>query len=134
MEIVTLNEGNKLPDERDFKTYIESIIQKYVPLVCLTHHIFTVKRDPEKSDSHYGSAFRYPYLQQEILYSQKAFDEWVSGVDQEIYILHEICHSLTDELYAKAGDRFTLSRTIEDARERLTDHITNIVYKLNKNH
>ena len=121
--------------EKQFQTYIESVIKRYAPICGVSHCIFSVKKEPEPDKkAHYSIGHRYPYINQTIYYSKEAFSDWGKGIDQEMYIVHELCHAITDEFYTKSVDRFVTATTIEDAREKLTDHIANIVYKLSKSH
>lgn len=70
--------------------------------------------------------FNYPYLNVTINYSEKALKEWSSGKDMTPYVVHEMCHPITDPLYAKATARYTSRDEITDERELLTDLICNI--------
>lgn len=51
------------------------------------------------------------------------------GVDLTPYILHELCHLLTDPFYAKATNRYATHTEINDERELLTDIMCNIILK-----
>lgn len=51
-------------------------------------------------------------------------------METEKILLHEMIHALTDEFYSKSTERFVSRTEIEDSRESLTDHITNVVYAL----
>ena len=48
--------------------------------------------------------------------------------NSERRIIHEFCHIITDPLYAVVLD-FPSKKQIENERERLTDHIAQIVNK-----
>ena len=78
------------------------------------------------------STFRYPYREIVIKYNPtKAQHYWKTDKDYLIKSLtHEMCHPLTDPLYTKAITRHTAGDEIEDERERLVDHIANIILKL----
>ena len=119
-----------MKSNKDFETHIHKTIKKFVPILFLQKHTFKVKFGTEAASSYYDFIYNYPYLNQTIGYSELAFKEWLSGKDQTPYILHEICHALTDPLYSKAVQRYVSKDEIEDERERLTDHICNIVLNL----
>ena len=44
-------------------------------------------------------------------------------------LTHEMVHPLTDALYSVAFNRFVTNTQVENEREKLTDHIANIVLK-----
>jgi hypothetical protein len=115
---------------KDFEAYIHKTINKFVPILFLQKHTFKVKLGTEHASSYYDFIYNYPYLNQTIGYSELAFKEWLSGKDQKPYILHEICHAITDPIYSKAVQRYVSKDEIEDERERLTDHICNIILNL----
>jgi len=72
----------------------------------------------------------YPYLNVIIDYSDKAYQEWIKGKDMIPYIVHEMCHPITDPLYCKANERYVSKNEILDERELLTDYICNIVLRI----
>jgi len=111
--------------KKDFEAYINAVIKKYKAKLLLHRHIIKAKFDKATSFMAYG--FSYPYLNSFVLYSDKAFEQWVSGENMKPYIIHELCHAITDPLYAKAISRYITNRDIEDERENLTDAICNIV-------
>jgi hypothetical protein len=114
--------------EKQFKTYIESVVKKYQPILLLQRHLVTVKKIED--DGYFNCLFNYPYLNVTIGFSIRALKDWQKGENKEREIVHEMCHMLTDPLYAKAITRYTSKQDMEDERERLTDVIANIVYKL----
>ena len=114
---------------KTFEQYIWDLIFKYIPILRLQYFLFEVKRKPV---DYMECKLCYPYLNAEIYYSDQAEAEWADGKNMEQIILHELCHLLTDPLYIKAFARFVSSQEIEDERERVTDHICNIVFSLCK--
>lgn len=110
-----------------FEQHCRKIIDKYVPILLLQRHKITLK----KTDCGFmESSFRYPYLNPEIRYSDKALNEWKRTNDMTEAVVHEMCHFITDPLYAKAVSRFASKEEVEDEREQLTDLLSNIVVKL----
>jgi hypothetical protein len=117
------------PVNKAFEQYIWGLIFKYSPILRLQQFLFEVKR---KNPAYMGCYLCYPYLNAKIEYSDEAEKDWNDGKDMEHIVLHELCHLLTDPLYCKAFARFVSKEEIEDERERLTDHICNIVLPLCK--
>ena len=105
-----------------------SVVSKYQKKVFLQNHTFRAKHD--KDTEYMSCSHAYPYLNVTIRYSDTALEDWRNGRDMSPFILHEVCHPLTDPLYNKALDRFASRNEIEAERERLTDHICNIVLTL----
>jgi len=76
------------------------------------------------------SEFQYPYLTIVLHYSDNAIDYFKKGKLKPI-IIHELCHPITDPLYAKAIDRYSGKNEILDEREKLTDYIASLIIKNN---
>ncbi len=75
--------------------------------------------------------FRYPYLDNEIRYSDEISMLWkVNKKEAEAVLVHEMLHVVTDPFYAKANSRYTSKDELEDERERLVDHLANVVVRL----
>ena len=108
------------------------IVNRFIPILLLQRHTFELERNAEgdNSNAFMLCTFNYPYLNVTIKYSQKAFQEWRNGKDMTPYIVHEMCHPITDPLYAKSTSRWSTHDEIKDERENLTDLICNIVLKL----
>ena len=112
---------------RNFKKWIEQTIEYYRPYL----QIGTQKIRVEKDDVNYMEiTFTYPYLEPYIKYSEKAEKSWLEGHLPKDRILHELCHILTDPLYAKATSRYVSKNEIEDEREKLTDTLSVILDNL----
>lgn len=117
--------------EEHFKKCLMSLIDRWVPVLFLQRHTFEVKlKEEEGDDGYFACEFKYPYLNARIIYSKKAMEDWGKGTDMTPFVLHELCHLVTDPFYAKAVSRYVTKDCMEDERERLTDLICNIV--LNK--
>lgn len=52
---------------------------------------------------------------------------------QEMILVHELCHCISEETYILhmelLNDRFVTKKSIEDARERLTQRIANVAFR-----
>ncbi|MCP5375208.1 MAG: hypothetical protein H6743_03830 [Rickettsiaceae bacterium] len=75
--------------------------------------------------------FNYPYKSIDIFYSQGLLDNYVEKKYSFIIgvLIHEMVHSLTDPLYDCGYQRFLAKDQLENEREKLTDHIANIILK-----
>ena len=112
--------------QKRFESYIFEIINEHTSVLLLQRHTFEVKCGCVNKDSIFECTFNYPYLNVTIGYSKSAFKKWRKGVNLTTYIVHEMCHPITDPLYSKALDRYASRSEIHDERELLTDYICNI--------
>lgn len=73
----------------------------------------------------------YPYKSIMIRYSEELLEDYKQGKLANVVsvLTHEMCHPLTDPLYVKAVQVFKTREEVEAERERLTDHIANIVLR-----
>ena len=120
---------------KEFEKWANGKIKKYQKILLLQHFRFDFGFDKEmKKETGMTCEFRYPYLDVEISYGTKAELRWKKKKLSllENVIIHEMIHVITDELYSKATGRFLTRVEIEDARERTTDHIANIISSLVK--
>ena len=118
--------------EEHFREYLMIIIRKWVKVLSLTHYRLVIEEQKEEEKSIFSFQFAYPYLDARVKYSKDAFKRWQGGDDLEFLVVHELCHAITDPLYAKATERWASKTEIEDERERLTDRICNLVMKINQ--
>ena len=103
------------------------MFEKYKPVLFLEKYHLSVEKHEE---TYMASKFNYPYLDITIHYSTKSFETWKKDKrDSERRIIHEFCHTITDPYYCVTTDRYISKNQLEDARERLTDHIAQIVNK-----
>jgi hypothetical protein len=106
------------------------ILKKYQKTLLLTDHILSFDYDDDM-DSHvlFQHGFSYPYKNTAITYGKSAVDKWEKKEYSEMRegLIHELCHSITDPLYSKATDRYVTKDCLRDERERLTDHIANVI-------
>ena len=106
---------------------IWEVIEKYRSILLLNMHTFTLKYPTENKNATAECIFNYPYLNVTINYSDKLIEMFEEGKDIVPYIVHEMCHVITDPFYAKAESRYASKDEILDERELLTDYICNIV-------
>ncbi len=116
---------------KDFEKYVYKIIKKYTKILLLDKHTFELNYGLEHPKAIMECVFNYPYLNVTINYGENALKKWKEKKNIIPYIVHEMCHPITDPLYCKAGQRYTVETEILDEREKLTDYICNIVIKNN---
>jgi len=109
--------------------YIYEIIGKYSKILLLDKHTFELRYKTNNDNALMECQYNYPYLNVTLRYSDKLIKKWKNKEDIIPYIVHELCHPITDPLYAKAVRRYVSENEILDEREKLTDYICNIVMK-----
>lgn len=112
-----------------FEKYLYRMIKKYSKILLLDKHTFELKNKLEKNNSLMECVSNYPYLNVTINYGDELVEKWKKGEDLKPYLVHEMCHPITDPLYCKAIQRYASKDEILDEREKLTDYICNIVIK-----
>lgn len=112
-----------------FEKYLYKLINKYSKILLLDKHTFELKNKLENDGSLMECVSNYPYLNVTINYGDKIVKKWNNKEDIIPYVVHEMCHPITDPLYAKSTDRYASKNEILDEREKLTDYICNIVIK-----
>lgn len=116
---------------KKLEEYIMKVIKKYSKILLLDKHTFEVKNKIEDKNSMMECVFNYPYLNVTLHYGDKLIESYNKKEDIVPYIIHELCHPITDPLYSKAVSRYVSNYEILDEREKLTDYICNIVVKNN---
>jgi len=109
------------------KNKVLSIIKKYQPILLLNRNTFEIKYPVSNNEAVAECESNYPYLNVTIRIGDKLIKMLNDGEDVEPYIVHELCHVITDPLYYKAIYRYTTKDEINDERELLTDYICNII-------
>ena len=122
----------KKKTKKDFEAYVFRIIKKYIPVLFLQRNTFEVEQGTKDKNAYFEARLAYPYLNQKILYSDEAIKDYADGKDMTPFIVHEICHAVTDPFYYKATERYVTEKEIEHERELLTDHVCNIVLRIKK--
>ena len=117
--------------DKEFEKYAYGVIKKYSKILLLDKHTFELRKGTEDSGSLMECVYNYPYLNVTFNYGDKVVDRYFKKVNVVPYIVHEMCHPITDPLYAKAESRYVSKNEILDEREKLTDYICNIVIKNN---
>lgn len=117
------------------ETWAAPILKKYKALLLLQDHTLSFSYDKKmRSDTVMEHGFHYPYKSTDISYGDTAKKLWKEGKKKELreVLIHELCHSITDPLFSVGFDRFTSKDTLNNERERVTDHIANIIIALNE--
>jgi hypothetical protein len=124
--------------KKAFEDYLLKVINKCIPVLLLQKYTIEVRiseiddwdKRPDFDSGYFGNLFNYPYLNAIIIYSKEALDDWIEeNTDMAPYIIHEMCHIITDPLYSIGNKRYVSKEALENERELLTDHICNIVLK-----
>lgn len=116
---------------RKIEKEIYKIINKYKDVLLLQRNTFELKYPTENEKALAECVCNYPYLNVTINYGDKIINKFKKKENIVPYIIHEMCHIITDPLYCKAVTTFISKNEIEDERELLTDYICNIVVKNN---
>ena len=113
--------------EQQYRKWIEHMFEKYKSILFIEKYHFKCEKD---SETYYlASRFNHPYLNITIFYSEKSMKDWAKDKkDAERNLVHEFCHTITDPFYSTVVN-WPSKTSLEDQRERLTDHIAQIVNK-----
>lgn len=120
-----------MKNNEEFEEYVYKIINKYSKILLLDKHTFEIKNRIENQEALMECVYNYPYLNVTINYGDNVINKWKNKEDIIPYVVHEMCHPITDPLFCKATERYSSKNEILDERERLTDYICNIVIKNN---
>lgn len=114
---------------KELEKEILKIVGKYQSILLLNRNTFEIRYGTESKTALMESVFNYPYLNVILKYSDDLIKRWEKGENIVPYVVHEMCHTITDPFYAKAISRYVTKDEITDERELLTDYICNIVIK-----
>ena len=117
---------------KELEKWALPILKKYQSILLLDDHRLTFEftKDIEASTMMHH-LFQYPYKETCIQYGNSAIESWKKKEKEDLkaILIHELCHSITDPLYDKACARYVDKNSLNDERERLTDHLANIIVK-----
>lgn len=108
---------------------IEKVVKKYKDILLLQRHTFNYKYPTASLKAIAECVVNYPYLNVTINYGDMIKEKLKNKEDIAPYIVHEMCHVITDPFYCKAVSLYKSKDELEDERELLTDYICNIVIK-----
>lgn len=118
-----------MKEEKEYKKWIEQMYKKYAPILFIEKYNLKSRMQTIDEDYLLASKFNYPYLDATIIYSQKAIEDWKKDKkDAERRLIHEFCHIITDQFYGTVTN-WPSKVQLEEARERMNDHIAQIVNK-----
>lgn len=116
----------KKKTEKEYQKWIRQMFDKYKAVLFIEKYHLKIEK---KEGNYLASELNYPYLDINIQYSKESFNDWKKNKkDAERRMIHEFCHTITDSFYSVVLD-FPSKRALENERERLTDHIAQIVNK-----
>lgn len=118
----------KIPFEKWAIVELKKIQKK---LLLEDFYPIEIKYRTENHESYAECRVAYPYKSITIKYGDAALHDFKEKKYEDIVdaLTHEMCHPITDPLYVKGVSRWASRQEIEDERERLTDHIANIILK-----
>jgi len=116
---------------KKFEKWAMPILVRLQKIILLEHfEPLKIEFGCKSKHAHAECQISYPYQSITFRYSKECLDDFIKDPKEVLPVLvHEMCHPLTDPLYDKAVARFSGNKEIEDERERLTDHIANIVLR-----
>ncbi len=115
--------------ELQYEKWIRQMYDKYKSILFIEKYHLKVEKS--KNKDYLASEFNYPYLDAKILWSDESLKDWLEDKDKknsERRIIHEFCHIITDPFYSVSCN-FPTRTALENERERMTDHIAQIVNK-----
>lgn len=115
--------------EKEYQKWIRKMYDKYKSVLFIEKYHLKCRKVEKNEDYYLASKFNYPYLDATIIYSDESLKDWQENkIDAERRLIHEFCHIITDPFYATVIN-WPSKTQIEAERERLTDHIAQIVNK-----
>jgi len=124
-----------------FEEWANPIIKEYQDILLLQDHLVSINlNDRFEFEEGYTSAdffectIIYPYKEISIKYGKRVLNFYTEGQLDSLKqaILHELIHCLTEPLYSVGVDRYATADWLNSERERLTDHIANVLHKIIK--
>lgn len=122
-----------MKDRKEFEKWVHKVVDKYRKVLLVQDHTFSIQYvENLRSSSLMEHANMYPYKTCHLKYGEAAMRYWRDGDKEELRqcLIHELCHDITDPLYMAGTERYTTIDAIANERERLTDHIANIIIAL----
>ena len=117
-------------DQKDFEKWAMPKLERLQKTLLLSHFtpLALQYKKPEKGEMA-SCRFSYPYQSITIAYHDGLLDYFKKKRLKDILDIftHEMVHPLTDPLYSVGFDRFVTKEALEAEREKLTDHIANIL-------
>ena len=115
--------------QKEFEAWAMPRLLKIQKILLLEHfQPIDLKYDPKSSVA--SCHHSYPYNSIRIYYSNQELREFKEDKKSLMgTLIHEMAHPLTDPLYHVGVNRYVTGQQIENEREKLTDHIANIVLK-----
>lgn len=113
---------------KEFEKWALPYLKKFQKILLLQHFSpLKIEYEPGMKEASAKCTFHYPYQSITVRYSDDLFKDWQKGINVTPTLLHEMCHPLTDPLYSVGYDRYVTKDQLENEREKLTDHIANII-------
>lgn len=121
-----------MKNKKEFEKWCLVHLKKLQKILLLEHfHPLKFYFKNTQNEAIATCLFNYPYQSIDITYSKCLYESWEKKDYSHVknVLTHEMCHPLTDPLYEKATRRYVAKDEILDEREKLTDHLANIILK-----
>ena len=122
-----------MKDRKEFEKWARGVVDKYRKVLLVQDHVFSIEYvEGLRNSSMMEHTNMYPYKTCHLKYGDTAMRYWKNGEKEELrqVLIHELCHDITDPLYMAGAERHITCDTLANERERLTDHIANIIIPL----
>jgi hypothetical protein len=119
--------------KKAFEKFAMDVLEKAQKVLLLNHYgKISIEYFEYKGEgtSYAESLNCYPYVSIVIRCSSKMlkdFDDKEKHAEIKNALLHEICHPLTDALFNVGYSRHSTENELKNEREKLTDHLANIL-------
>jgi hypothetical protein len=125
-----LQEEMKTKQQKQFETWAMPRLVK-IQKVLLLEHFHPIDLQPNGKDSTSECLYSHPYQSINVRYSNDVLKNFKEKKYNDVLnvLVHEMCHPLTDPLYGTGFERFVTKEQLENEREKLTDHLANILLK-----
>ncbi len=120
--------------QKEFETWAKKKLAEIQKVLLLDHFAPLEFEMSDKMEKNSIAEFNWthPYQSIKIYYHKDLMDDFYKGKKESVFgvLVHEMCHALTDPLYDHAIRRYTTKEGINDEREKLTDHLANVILRL----
>jgi hypothetical protein len=124
--------GAMKKERKQFEQWAKDVLAKIQKVLLLGHFApLELEYGCKNAGAYAECELTYPYQSITVRYGDLALADWRKKDLESLknVLIHEMCHPLTDPLYSKATSRYASRDEIEDERERLTDHIANVLIR-----
>ncbi len=120
----------KTREQKSFEVWALPKLKKLQKIMLLQHFSPLEIEFYKSTDTYAECSNQYPYQSIIIRISDKMLEDFKKKSEHKSIIgtlVHEMCHPLTDPLFNIGYERFVTKDQLKNEREKLTDHIGNII-------